>query len=154
MTLTPAQLTTLKTELNTDPNAYGYAAYLGDNFNPPALAAMLNLPRAAIEMPRPDVTREELLEAIKLTDFIAKANQEIFQGSYIESLLQNPSIRILKANGDDTRVMTNIMTVLANGSQSEARVRALAKRQGSRAEVLFGVNTMLSFQDVIDAVRS
>jgi hypothetical protein len=61
--------TQLKAELNTDPNAYGYAPFIasGGDQN---LADMLNLPRAAIVMPRPDVSPLEILEAIKVTDFI------------------------------------------------------------------------------------
>lgn len=150
--LTQAQLQTLKTELLTDPNAYGYAPLIADTNNP-ALTAMVNLPRAAIQMPRPDVTPLEILEAIKITDFVPSGQQSILYGSWFESLTQFPSVRILKENGTDTRAMTNLMTILANGSQSEVRLRALAVRNGSRAEQLFGVNTVVSVQEVIDAQR-
>jgi hypothetical protein len=145
-------LQTLKTELLTDPNAYGYAALIADTNNP-ALAAMLNLPRAAIQMPRPDVTPLEILEAIKVTDFVPSAQQTILHGSWFESLTQFPSVRILKENGSDTRVMTNLMTILTNGSASETRLRALAIRAGSRIEQLFGVGVTVSVQEVIDSQR-
>ena len=145
-------LQTLKTELLTDPNLYGYAPLIADTNNP-ALAAMLNLPRAAIQMPRPDVTPLEILEAIDVTDFIASASQQILQGSWFESLTQFTSIRILKENGTDTRVLKNIMAILKNGTASETRVRALAVRNGSRIEQLFGVGVSVSVQEVIDAQR-
>jgi hypothetical protein len=145
-------LAALKTELLTDPNSYGYSPLIADTNNP-ALAAMLNFPRAAISMPRPDVTPLELLEAIKVTDFIPSGQQSILHGSWFESLAQFPSIRILKENGTDTRVMTNLMTILVNGSASETRLRALAVRAGSRIEQLFGVGISVTVQEVIDAQR-
>jgi hypothetical protein len=148
--LTTAQLQALKTELFTDPNAYGYAPLIADTNNP-ALAVMLNLPRAAIVMPRPDVTPLEILEAIAVDDFVT--SQTVLMGSWFESLTQFPSIRILKENGNDARVMTNIMKVLKNGTASETRIRALAIRSGSRAEQLFGVGVVVSVQEVIDAQR-
>ena len=150
--LTPTQLQALKTELLTDPNAYGYAALIADTNNP-ALAAMVNLPRAAIQMPRPDVTPLEILEAISVDDFLATASQQIMHGSWFESLTQFPQIRVLKENGSDSRVMTNLMKILKNGTASETRVRALAVRNGSRAEQLFGVDVQVSVQEVIDAQR-
>jgi hypothetical protein len=150
MSLTSAQMLVLKNELLTDPNAYGYAPYIADTNNP-HLADMLNQPRAAISMPRPDVTPLEILEAIKVTDFISNANS--LYASWFESVTQFPSVRILKTDGSDTRVMTNLMTILTNGSASETRLRALAVRSGSRVEQLFGVGTTVSVQEVIDAQR-
>ena len=145
-------LAQIKTELITDPNNYGYAAYLGDNFNPPQLALMLNEKRAAIVMPRPDVTPLEVLEAINISDFLTDKTN--LWAAWFESLTQFPSVRILKDNGSDTRVMSNIMKLLINGSASETRIRELSVRSGSRAEQLLGVNTVIGFQEVIDAIRS
>jgi hypothetical protein len=143
-------LQTLKTELLTDPNSYGYAPLIADTNNP-ALAAMLNLPRTAILLPRPDVSPLEILEAIQVAHFIASPN--LLMASWFESLTQFPSVRILKDDGNDTRVMTNLMAILTNGSASETRLRALAKRSGSRIEQLFGIGTIVSVQEVIDAQR-
>jgi len=150
--LTPVQLATLKNELLTDPNSYGYAPLRADTNNP-ALAEMINLAHATISMPRPDVNPLEILEAIAVGDFITAANQTTLHGSWFESLTQFPLIRVLKENGNDTRVMTNIMAILKNGTASETRVRALAVRSGSRAEQLFGVGVAVSVQEVIDAQR-
>ena len=148
--LTLAQLAVLKTELLTDPNGYGYAPLIADTNNP-ALAELVNRSRAAIQMPRPDVTPLEILEAIAVEDFVT--SQTVLMGSWFESLTQFPSIRILKENGTDARVMSNIMKVLKNGTASETRIRALAVRNGSRAEQLFGVGVTVSVQEVIDAQR-
>jgi hypothetical protein len=131
-------LSELKTELLTDPNAYGYAPLVAVG-SCGELADMLNLVRPAITVPLAAVTPADLLEAIAVGDFIASANQTILHGSWLESLFQFPSIRVLKDNGSDSRVMNNIMAILKNGTASETRVRALASRKGSRAEQLFSV---------------
>jgi len=141
----------LKTEIQTDPNAYGYAGPLASRTDW-QVAALLNQARSGISMPRPDVTPLEILEAIRVTDFVPSPN--VLYASWLESLTQFPSVRILKDNGTDTRVMTNLMTILANGSQSETRLRALASRAGSRAEQLFGVGTVIADGDIGRALAS
>ena len=144
-------LAQLKSELLNDPSSLGYAALLADT-NMPALAAALNLRRSTISMPRPDVAPLEILEAINLSDFLSNTNT--YWSSWFESLTQFPAVRVLKTDGSDTRVMSNLLKLLTNGSASESRVRALAVRDGSRAEQLWGVNTVIGTQDVIDAIRS
>lgn len=145
----------LKAELQTDQNAYGYAAMIAAG-QMQTIADTLNLSRVGISVPRPDVSPQELLEAIKVTDFIPANNARYHPmlGSYFESITQITPVRILKDNGTDTRVMTNIMTLLADGSASETRVRALASRRGSRAEQLFGPRTSVSWEDVHKALNN
>ena len=63
MALTAAQLALLKTELETDPNAYGYAPFVASGADN-QLEALLNLPRAAIRINRGFVSTQELVEAI------------------------------------------------------------------------------------------
>lgn len=140
----------LHTELTTDPNGYGYAPLIAIG-NDAGLADLLNQPRAAISIARPDVTPLEVLEAIKVTDFVSNAN--VLYASWFESLTQFASLRILKADGTDTRVMTNLMSILSNGSASETRLRALASRQGSRAEQLFGPGATVTHMDIATALR-
>ena len=149
----PINYQNLRQELLVDPNAYGYAPLIAIG-NDQGLADMLNLARAAIVMPRPDVSPLEVLEAISVQDFVAANAQTILMGSWLESLTQFQQIRILKENGSDTRVMTNLMRFLVNGSQSEVRLRALASRSGSRAEQLFGVGTNVSPMDIAQALRA
>jgi hypothetical protein len=130
-------LAELKTELLTDPNGYGYAPLVAVG-SCGELADMINKIRDGIIVPLATITPIDLLEAIAVDDFVTA--QTLLMGSWFESLTQFPSIRILRDNGNDTRVMTNIMKVLKNGTASETRVRALASRKGSRAEQLFSVN--------------
>ena len=130
-------LVALKSELLTDPNSYGYAPYVAIG-SCGELADILNKVRNEITVPLASVTPLEILEAIALTDFLADKTN--LWAAWFECLCQYPSIRILKDNGSDTRVMTNINKLLVNGSSSETRIRALASRKGSRAEQLFSVN--------------
>lgn len=144
-------LSALKTELLTDPNAYGYAAMIAAG-QLQDIANVLNLARETISVPRPDVPPMEVLEAIKVTDFIDAPN--LLYGSWFESITQAPTLRVLKENGTDTRLMTNLMTLLKNGSLSETRVRALARRTGSRGEQLFGPGTSIRWEDVHAALNT
>jgi hypothetical protein len=137
----------LQSELLADPSGLGYSA-LRTAHNYVGLAAAINLPRAGITFQRPNVSPLEILEAINVDDFVATANQQILMGSWFESLTQFPSIRVLKDNGDDTRVMTNIMKVLKNGTASETRVRALSVRLGSRAEQIWGQGVTVTVADI------
>lgn len=139
----------LKTELQTDPNTYGYAALIAAG-DMQGVADKLNQVRANISIPRPDVSAEEILEAIRVSDL--RAATTAIQGSYFQSLTTLSTVRILKENGTDARVLTNLMDILANGSQSEVRLRALASRTGSRAEQLFGPGAWLSWSDITTAL--
>lgn len=141
----------LKTELLTDQNAYGYAAMIAAG-QLQTIADVLNLVRPEISIPRPDVPPMEILEAIKVTDFVASPN--LLWGSWFESITQAPTVRVLKENGTDTRLMTNLMTLLVNQSASETRVRALASRTGSRGEQLFGPGTSIRWEDVHAALNT
>lgn len=143
--------TALKTELQTDPNAYGYAAHIAAG-QLADIATKLNLVRPQITIPRPDVPPMEVLEVIKVTDFVASPN--LLWGSWFESITQAPTLTVLKPNGTDTRLMTNLMSLLTNGSASETRVRALATRTASRAEQLFGAGTSVRWEDVHTALNT
>ena len=144
-------LAVLKTELTTDPNSYGYAPLIAIGSDQ-GCADAVNLIRIAIQINRPNVAPIEILEAISVDDFIA-TGQSVLMGSWFESLTQFSIIRILKENGQDTRVMTNIMKILKNGTASETRIRALSVRAGSRAEQLFGSGSSITAMDVAIALR-
>lgn len=139
----------LKTELQTDPNAYGYAPLIAAG-NMQGLADKLNQVRANISIPRPDVAPDEVLEAIRVSDL--RSATTAVQAAYMQSLLVLPNLRILKGNGTDARVLTNLMDILTNGSASETRLRALATRTGSRAEQLFGPGAFLGWTDITTAL--
>jgi hypothetical protein len=145
-------LVALKAELLTDPMAYGYAPLIADTNNP-ALAAMLNLRRAEIRSIRNDITPAEVRKQLAVGDF--RVSQTTYGGSWLESLLQSyePSINLKNPDGTDTVEMQNLLLILKDNSASENRIRALATRNGSRIEQLFGVDEIVSAQEVINALE-
>lgn len=140
----------LRTELQTDPNSYGYAALIavGDD---DTCAKKINRVRPEIIVQRQDVTPVEILEAMTLTHFVASPSA--LAVAWFTSLTQFERVRLLKKDGADTRVMTNLVSLFTAGSASETRLRALAVREGSRAEQLFAVDTTVTNEDVAKALR-
>ena len=161
MALTSAQLATLKTELNADPNAYGYAADLAVG-NQEGVANKLNLRRdgtnggPAITVRETAISTFALLEAIDNRDFITGTITQESQllSGWFESITQGQSIALLDAAGQPNRVLGNLRRMLQNpGPQlSRSRVDALANRNGSRAEQLFGSGVRVTDADVANAL--
>jgi hypothetical protein len=161
MALTTAQLQTLKTELTTDPRTYGYAAPVAaPNWN--AVAALLNLVRdgtnggPAISIKRNDIKALEVLQCVDLADF--KPSPTILEGSWFESVTQDPQGKLQLFNEDDTAsvALLNIRALLTGGAttSSRTRVNTMAKRNGSRSEELgLGKGYLVTDSDVEAAVR-
>ena len=146
MALTPAQITTLHTELINDPNNYGYAPYV-NSANDIVLANMLNLVRAEITVKNMWIQSSDVLEAIDSRDFNASPN--IAHVAWFEAALNQGQIRLLEADGvTDTRALGNIKRIIGNTQNSTTRINAVANKLGSRAEQLLGVGTILSSNDV------
>lgn len=156
MSLTPAQLQTLKTELNSDPQSYGYAADITSGYVG-GLRDRLNLARAGITIRRPDCDPAEILEAIDLRDFAASpagVTNNQFASAWFESITQFPRVRLANADGSKTQVRKNIDRMVNDTQGSQARLDAVAVRSGSRAEGLFGAGVVVSHDDVTNALRS
>jgi len=147
----------LKAELQTDPLTYGYAAAItgGDDIT---LAGLLNKMRdgtdgeAAILVRRRDISPNELMEAIDTRDL--KASPTVLEGSYLESVLQREQITLSDDAGVDSRTKDNLDRLITNTNGSQTRLNALARRNGSRAEQLFGIETRISTDDIATALRS
>lgn len=158
MALTDPQIVQLRTELQADPRVYGYAPLI-TALDENGLAALLNLARTgsnggpAITIRRADIRPSDVLEAIDVRDFVAAANQTTLHGSWFESITQYPLVRLLNDDGTDTRVMANLRRVLLNAQGSQTRVTALGQRTGSRAEELWGRDTLVSDLDISKAIR-
>lgn len=159
--MTPVQLATLKSEILTDPQTYGYAAHVAAG-EPELIAAKLNTVRTgadgetAIVVKRPDLPPLLLLEAIDVRDLIAPATGNLtLAGSWLESVLQSVQpLRLLNEDGSTTRVRTNLNRMLTDTQGSQTRFDALAQRNGSRAELLFGFGTIISMAEVGQALSS
>lgn len=156
MPLTTAQLQTLKTELNSDPRSYGYAAdilsgYVG------GLRDKLNLARAGITIRRPDCDPAEILEAIDIRDFAASpagVTNNQFAASWFESITQFARVRLANTDGTKTQVRKNIDRMVNDAQGSQTRLDAVAVRTGTRAEELFGAGVVVTNDDVTNALRS
>mgnify|MGYP000476295844 CR=1 FL=1 len=156
MPLTTAQLQTLKTELNSDPRSYGYAAdilsgYVG------GLRDKLNLARAGITIRRPDCDPAEILEAIDIRDFAASpagVTNNQFTASWFESITQFARVRLANTDGTKTQVRKNIDRMVNDAQGSQTRLDAVAVRTGTRAEELFGAGVVVTNDDVTNALRS
>lgn len=154
--LTDSQYTALRTEIQTDPQTYGYAAYVTAG-NDEGVAALLNKVRdgtdgeAAITVRRRDVAPLEILEAIDIRDFTASPGT--LSASWFESITQYPTVRLANDDGSQTRVKNNLDRVLADTQGSQTRLNAIARRNGSRAEQLFRTGVVVTYYDVARALR-
>lgn len=160
MTLTAAQLTTLKTELQTDPSALGYAPLLAvsDWIN---LAAVLNFRRdgvtlcpvngivgSALSAFRNDVGVHDIINCIASSDFGAMTQLQIAK----LSLLFTGTTTIDATVANTRTIVINIFSGASAGTLNA--LSAVSSRAGSRAEVLSGFPTgiVLTQQDVQAAI--
>lgn len=140
----------LKTELTTDPTNRGYAAAynIGDDTT---TAGLINASIVGAAVKRTDVTPAELLEAIDPRDIPASINNmanNVAVGAWLESVLQTPKIRLATDAGQNTLIRQTLNRILGDVNGSQTRLNVLAVRDGSRAEVLWGANTVISSADV------
>lgn len=148
--LTTAQLQALKNEFTNDPAALGYTA-LGNALNWNGLRDAVNLPRAGIIIRRTDVQPYEVLEAIDVRDFPAAptgVNNIPLAQSWLESITQFPTIRLFNDDDTQTRTKNNLDRLIGNTQGSQTRLNAVGKRDGSRAELLFGRNISVTDGEV------
>lgn len=137
----------LKNEIANDPTALGYA---GKEDN--AIAVLLNQVRATIQIKRDNIMPSEVLEAIDSRDFVASPNAGLV--AWFESVTQLRAIRLIREDDTETTVLGNMRRLLTNSNASQTRVVALGKRDGSRAEQLFGANTIITDADVARAKQT
>ena len=150
----------LQTELQTDPTALGYAASVASG-NDEATAAILNQIRAGITIRRADIEPREIAAAIAVADYTAlggnptaaQLSTERRFLSWLTAIMAVPSLRLLNDDGSNTPVIDNFQAMFAAGTGTRTRLIALASRQGTRAEQLFGVGTVVSAADVAKALR-
>lgn len=147
-------LAALASEIQTDPTAQGYAALVSAG-NRLGIANKLNAINAVNQVKRVDIRASEILEAIDVADVITSANAVAV--SWFESATQQATLRLTADDGQDTRILKNIKSLfLANGAaganpQTRARLNAIALRDGSRAELLWGAGIKITDQHIADA---
>lgn len=141
------QVAALKAELTNDPSALGYAASLtdGDHGTPTTL---LNQVRAGApyQVDRETVPTYILFASVDATEFAALTQLQLLQ---LSAILSAQQVDLSKAS-----IRTMLGAIFPVSGPTRTALIALAKRQGSRAEVLFGMGTTLSHQHISQAWRS
>lgn len=138
-------LSALKTELTTDPTGLGYAAHIASGVTE-ELAKILNQPRSAILFDRLSVAAFEIFEAVAPTEWPAVPSAE---KQRVQIVLSMGTVNLKGAN---TRAALQAAFDLS--PITKANILALIKRQGSRAEELFGEGTSVTHLDVGEALAS
>ena len=129
--------------------------------NDQGIADALNAVQAGITIRRADVSSEELWEAIQVSDMTAlpgnptaaQLSVERRQLAWLSGLPSIPRLRLLNDNGTNAPAAENLLAIFPNGSGTRTRIVALASRQGSRAEELFGAGTRIGSLDVARALE-
>jgi len=134
----------LKTELQTDPQALGYAAPVGVG-DDVGTAALLNQVRSGITIFRSRVESWELLACLVKAewDALAAGDKQLYQ-----VLVSLPFV-----NTADSRIRALFGALFGSATTTRANLLAMAQRQGSRAEQLFGEGASVSPADVARALR-
>lgn len=142
----------LKNELLTDPLGLGYAGKSDSQ-----CADLINKVQAGPTPPailiRADLTPAQLLDAIDTRDFVATPAIPQSDLTWFASVTQMPIVKLANDDGSNSRTAVNLTRMIQNpGTQGTfARLNALAKRNGSRAEQLFGPTTFVTPSDIATA---
>lgn len=136
----------LQSEITTDPAALGYAGKTDDQ-----IAVLLNTIGSGTAADgksytifRNDIAAKEVVQAIESADFISGTILTQLLTSKLQILLSAVPIDATLAN-----VRANFMGIFNGASvTTKNAMSALAQRNGSRAEVLFGTGVTLTATDI------
>lgn len=145
MTMVVSQYPALKSELTVNPAGYPYGSMVLPPEGSPqrdarlqAIADELNKPRTgsnggpSILIPRQNITRWELIEAIDLADL--QTNNNPFAPEWFGGVLASTAIRLRNDDGTVNRVKTNLDLIIRNGgAETQTRLNALSFQAMSRA---------------------
>ncbi len=134
----------LKSELDTDPSGLGYAPHLASGDNK-ALVGLLNESRAASPVFRGLIPAHEIVSATEPGDWAGLSVAE--QRRYI-AMSGAGQIDVTSPN-----VRSAFAAMFGAGTTTRSNLVALARRDGSRIEELFGVGLAASLNDVREAIN-
>lgn len=134
---------TLKTEIQNDPAGIGYAAFVTAE-NDAGLAGALNLVRAGASYSifKSSIPIKDVIANIVAADFATLTTLQIEK----LQLLFAGNTSGLDATDLNTRSI--ILGIFSGMTTTVSNLTTLAKRQGSRAEVLFGMGTVITDHDI------
>lgn len=143
----PADLAALKSEIDVDPVSIGYGTANGTTA---IVLSMLNdadknTTNATTTRPLNEIKISEVSVVINSAEFTALTE---FQKLWVEMFINRSDGTNIK----DYKV--GFLSIFSNGSATRTAAAALQQKQASRAEELFGVNTIISRNDFIQARES
>jgi hypothetical protein len=149
----PINYAALKTELQTDPLNLGYATPLaaGNCTTPASLLNALTGPGAAT-ITLTSMTNQQFVTAFLPylgNVFTLSAPKQAFYSMIWDAVLAMSTISF--ANASVTGLMEQAVT---DNLMTSPQATALTQRIGSRAEVLFGQDTIIAHLDIATALRS
>ena len=144
------QVAALKTELTTDPRAYGYAALLAAG-NQTGLMNELNQIRdgtdgALISLNRGFISAQELVEAIVQSEMPASANQR----DWLIMVCSGSRVRVDLVS----TARAGLLAIFGAGTTTRTNLTAVSSRPSSRFEELFGIDGSCGLNDVSTALAS
>ena len=143
------QYATLKTELVTDPNGYGYMTAIG-NSDYTGATDLFNLARAAIQIPQAALKSWDIFTAVVPSEWTAGMSAA-GMGLYFAALMaigNSQQGRIDLTNGN-IKAALDLMFPTGTCPLTHAAMHALYTRNGSRAEQLFGAGTIITIDDLV-----
>jgi hypothetical protein len=137
----------LKTELLTDPAALGYSGPFAAGQDQ-TCATLLNAvgAGAAFSLFKPTIATTDVQACLDPTEFTALTSTQLSQ---LTIMLAGGSVNTGAASV--RTIMAGIFTPSGSFPNTRAALVAIAKQQGSRAEVLFGVGTVIQHSDIAKA---
>lgn len=138
----PVDLQTLKTELTTDPNGYGYVTSPLTEPVGSLNAELLNQVRVGIAIDRGVIPAHEIVDAIVAAEWTNLSDVERTRITFI--------VGAGEVNVRATNTRSAFLAAFGPGTATRTNLAALQTRQGSRAEQLFG--QFVTFRDVLNAL--
>ena len=142
----------LNTELTTDPKGLGYAANITST-NDAANAALINATTGpgAATVTLPSITRDQLAELIAPVVLAFSSASAAVQAQWQPMLTLIDGISTFNCTAANLGMLTELSAAFPN-QLTAAQIAAATTRMGSRAEVLWGVGTYVSWQQIAAAL--
>ena len=138
-----ADLTALKTEVETDPSGRGYIAQAGNTFQQ---VDLLNEDiGAAVTVPTEDLNIPDIAAVIDATEYGALSD---YDKEWVKMFINQPVEIGLK------QFQAKFLSLFGNGSATRTAALALKDKTGSRAEELFGAGTRITRGDLLEALKN
>lgn len=139
----------LRTEILTDPQSLGYSTYVSgaQAGNDNGIVSLINSVISGNMVYRTNVQPKEVMEAILPIDFAGMAQIQLSR--------LNTLFYMIPIDATLSGVRASFTAVFSGASYSGTRnaLSIMSQRAGSRAETLFGTDTVVSQSDVSFALR-